>query len=123
MTGTDHPHSKRSSCAAALYAAAFLFFLVYSAPHRVHHFFDQANLTSHDHSDNHHGESNHNDKSTQDPDCFFQAAANRCVFGSTEQIQPLTLALIVYDLLVFNDSPDQQQFLAGIFQIRAPPIV
>jgi hypothetical protein len=122
MTGSDRPHRKRSACAAALYAAAFLFFLVYSAPHRVHHFFDQAKLASHNHSeDDHHG-SNHNDKSTKEPDCVFQASANRCVFGSMEQVQALTLSLVVYDLLVFQNSAEPQQFLNGVFHIRAPPI-
>jgi hypothetical protein len=122
MTGTHHPYLKRSNYTVALYAAAFVFFLIYSAPHRVHHFFDQAKLANHDRSEEHHSGSNHSDKSTKEPDCVFQASANRCVFGSMVQVQALTLNLVVYDLLVFQDSADPQEFLNGVFHIRAPPI-
>jgi hypothetical protein len=38
------------------------------------------------------------------------------------QVQALTLNLVVYDLLVFQDSADPQEFLNGVFHIRAPPI-
>jgi hypothetical protein len=116
-------YPKGKSNAAAVCAAAFVSFLVYSAPHRVHHFFDQAIRASHNHSDAHHNKSNHHENPTKDPDCAFQVSANRCVFGQIAQTPLLTLAPIVHNLFVFHGNDNQQGFLASIFHIRAPPIV
>jgi len=123
MNCTNHRDSKRNGYAAALYATIFLFFLVYSAPHRVHHFFDQVKPAAQDHPDRHYGTEDHHDNTTKETSCAFQVSANRCVFGPTGQIQLLTLALIAHELLVSQDSAGQQQSLTRIFQIRAPPIV
>jgi hypothetical protein len=98
MNSINHRHSKRKGCAAALYATAFLFFLVYSAPHRVHHFFDQVRPAAQDNSDRHHDTADHHDKTTKEPSCAFQVSANRCVFRPAGQIQLLTLALIAQRL-------------------------
>jgi hypothetical protein len=100
---------------AALWAAAFLFFLLYSSPHRVHHFFEQVQPQSHEHSHD------HRDASSNDSDCVFQSAASRCSVGLTAQIEPLTLTLIVHSPVFFHESSSQDQFLTGSFQIRAPP--
>jgi hypothetical protein len=122
MSGSNR-YPKGKSYAAALCAAAFVFFLVYSAPHRVHHFFDQATPVSHDHFDGHHDKSNHQENSTKDPDCVFQVSAKRCVFGQIGQAPSLTPTPIVHNLFGPRGNDNQQEFLASIFQIRAPPIV
>ena len=115
-------YPKGKSYAAAVCAAAFVSFLVYSAPHRVHHFFDQATPASHSHSDGHHNKSNQHENPTKDPDCAFQVSAKRCVFGQTEATPSLMPPRIVHDLFVPRGNDDQQESLARTFHIRAPPI-
>jgi hypothetical protein len=104
-----------------LWAGSFLFFLFYSAPHRVHHFFDQVRPASHAVSGDHHDETDQRDKVPSASDCVFQAAANRCAFGLTAHSLALTQTLFVQELIAFHESIGQQQFLTSAFQIRAPP--
>ena len=118
---SDPEMSRLSRGAYALLAASFLFFILYSAPHRVHHFFDQAQEVSQHDTGVHHGNTDHQNELPADPDCVFQASANRCAFGVTAQFQPLTLILLVQDLLIFYDTTRPQQFLTAAFHIRAPP--
>jgi len=121
MTGTGHHCAKRKSYASAFYAAAFLFFLVYSAPHRVHHFFEKIPAASHEHADGHHNNPDHQNKSPTESDCVFQATASRCVIGLTPLIQPLTTALPVHNFVDFPHTVIPQISLSSVFQIRAPP--
>ena len=102
-------------------AAAFLFFVLYSAPHRVHHFFEQGQTASHDDADGHHGPSNGQNRLPNDSDCVFQASASRCSVGLTAEIQLPTLTLVAQGNFLLPNSSRQQQFLPGVFQIRAPP--
>ena len=118
---SDHKLSRLSRGAYALLAASFLFFILYSAPHRVHHFFDQAQAASQRDAGDRHGNTDRQNKSPADSDCVFQSSANRCAFGVTAQFQPLTLTLLVHDLLIFHDTTRPQQFLTAAFHIRAPP--
>jgi hypothetical protein len=109
-------------CTSAFWAASFLFFLLYSAPHRVHHFFEQTPPHSHDHSHDDHDQTNHHDNSAPNSsDCVFQVSASRCTIGLAAQIQPLVLMLFAQSPLVFPKSTSPEQSLAGSFQIRAPP--
>ena len=101
-------------------AASFLFFLLYSAPHRVHHFFDQVQPADH-HSDNRRDKPDHHQKRAGDSDCVFQASASHCAIGLTAQIAPFTLAPFVQNLVSCPESPSRDLFLSGSFQIRAPP--
>ena len=105
----------------AFLAASFLFFILYSAPHRVHHFFERTEPVSHASADDHHRDSKQPNQVPKNTDCIFQASANRCAFGATAQFQPLTLILLVQDLLIFYDTARPQQFLTAAFHIRAPP--
>ena len=118
---SNHKLSRLSRGAYALLAASFLFFILYSAPHRVHHFFDQAQEVSQHDTGDRHGNTDHQNKSPTDSDCVFQASANRCAFGVTAQFQPLTLTQLVQDLLIFHDTTRPPQFLTAAFHIRAPP--
>jgi hypothetical protein len=105
-----------------LWAVFFLFFLVYSAPHRVHHFFEQiqpsAHEDAHDHSD-----SNRPKTPPNEPTCVFQASVNRCAIGPTAQIELLALTHVIENISVSQENTDQYEFLTAAFQIRAPPIV
>jgi hypothetical protein len=106
--------------ARALSAAAFLFFLLYSTPHRVHHFFEQTQAASH--QDGHdHGDRDRRKTPLNESTCVFQASINRCAIGPTAQIQPLTLTQSIQGLVVSKETPPLRQFLSGAFQIRAPP--
>jgi hypothetical protein len=106
---------------SGLCAASFLFFLLYTAPHRVHHFFDQVQTVIHHDSDHDHQTSDHQDKSTADSDCPFQASVNRCAIGLGTQSEPATLARFVQSPIFFHETASQAQFLPGSFQIRSPP--
>ena len=118
---SDHKLSRLSRGAYALLTASFLFFILYSAPHRVHHFFDQAQEVSQRDTGDHHDNTDHQNKAPSDSDCVFQVSANRCAFGVTAQFQPLTLTKLVHDLMIFHDTTRAQQFLTAAFHIRAPP--
>jgi hypothetical protein len=114
----------RSRIVRGLYticAASFLFFLSYSAPHRVHHFFDEVQPASHAGADDHHDKTDQQNKAPSASDCVFQASANRCAFWLTAQTQPLSQILLVQGTVVFHDTTNQHQFLASAFHIRAPP--
>ena len=108
--------------AYALCAASFLFFLLYSAPHRVHHLLDRVDPVSQVDSGDHHGKTDQQNQLPDNSDCVFQASVNRCAFGVTAQFQLQPEALLFESLLVFHDIIRPQQHLAAAFQIRAPPI-
>jgi hypothetical protein len=109
--------------AYVLFVVSFLFFLLYSAPHRVHHVFEQIEAANHQSDHDHHGESKRQNSSSNASDCVFQASANRCAIGPTETIQPLTLTRLVQHLFISKETPQLHQLLSAAFQIRAPPAV
>lgn len=114
--------SRSSRGARALLATSFLFFLAYSAPHRVHHFFDQAQSAGQHDSADHHNPTDHQNQSPNGSDCVFQISANRCAFGLTVQPHALASILFVQGLVAFQDFHRQQRFVAAAFLIRAPPL-
>src|SRR5687767_670964 len=88
---------RRSLCSSA--ALSFLLFLVFSAPHRVHHVYDQlpspaAHPVSHAEAHDH---SNHNDRSLPDQ----PAKANDCIVLAVAQSAHISLASSV-DIAVFE---------------------
>jgi len=123
MRNAFNNRSKRlSRSLSGLCAATFVFFLVYTAPHRVHHFFDRAQTAKHHHSGHDHEGSDRQDKSAADTNCIFQAAANRCAYGLSVPGEPATFALFVQSLISFPQTASPEQFLTRSFQIRAPPM-
>jgi hypothetical protein len=109
-------------CTSAFWAASFLFFLVYSAPHRVHHFFEQTAPHSHDQSHNDHHQPNHHDnKAPSASDCVFQVSASRCALNLTAYIDTPNLNETVQIIVSLSENKSLQLFLARPFQIRAPP--
>ena len=131
MDRTGQRNWNRRSHAATVYAAAFVFFLLYTAPHRVHHFFEQAPLAP----DEHHGHARSSDPGTthehdhegnsphpRRSDCAAQMAAQSTHFASPPLIEfPFSTFACARAELVeagwaasFNPSP---------FSQRAPPRV
>jgi hypothetical protein len=110
-------------------ALALLFFLIASAPHRVHHFFEQIPLPEDlnlAHADNHHsGEHDHDQKpkpSSQQNDCVLLSVAQH---SQVSAVQSFDIAIVdtiiahrqepkLVTASVFNFSPCSQ---------RAPPLV
>jgi hypothetical protein len=121
LNARAHRRSRIIRSAYALCAASFLFFLIYTAPHRVHHIFDQFEAADRHGARDHHSKSERRDPSSSDSNCVFQVSANRCAVGPTPLIQPLTLAQFVQRLLVFQEKTRPRQFLSAAFPIRAPP--
>jgi len=103
------------------FAASFLFFLLYSAPHRVHHLFEQIEAANRQGAHDRHGESKRQNTSSNGSDCVFQASANRCAIGLTTQTPQLTLTLLIQSTVDFREKIHPHQFLGAAFQIRAPP--
>jgi hypothetical protein len=119
----DKPHppaSLQSRCAAGFWAASLLFFILYSAPHSVHHFFEQHSAATHDDSANHHGTDQPN-KSTNNSDCVFQISASRCTFGLTAQPQSFSPIDLVQALIIYGSPRRSPRFFSSPFPIRAPP--
>jgi hypothetical protein len=106
----------------ALCAGSFLFFLCYTAPHRVHHFFDQARPLSHASADDHHSNSDKPNQAPDAADCVFQASANRCADGLIATVQPLATIWRHQPFVVLFDHQYPHQFISATFQSRAPPI-
>ena len=117
----SQPRSRITRGLYSFWVASFLFFLFYSAPHRVHHFFDQVRPASHALSRDQHDETDRGDNVPNGSDCVFQAAANRCAFGLTGETLALAQTLLVQGIVVFHDTTNQSQYLASVFHIRAPP--
>jgi hypothetical protein len=107
--------------ASALWAATFLFFLLYTAPHRVHHFFEQAQTANHHHSDHDHPTSDRQDKSAADSNCPFQASVNRCDIGLGAQSEPPAPVLFVQGAIFSYATASHDRYLPVSLQIRAPP--
>jgi len=104
-----------------VYASAFLFFLLYTAPHRVHHFFDQQRQADHSYAA---GGQQHHDRQIpprSNSNCAFQAAANTCHLGPTDLVQFFSSPVLLAGLPVERHLDIPQRYLAYPFQVRAPP--
>jgi hypothetical protein len=102
-------------------ASVFLFFLVYSAPHRVHHFFDQFPQT-HDHGDHDHSQDNDRDnRSDGDSKCVFQTSASRCQLSLAASIVPASSPIVLAEVSILSIARAASSFFPKKFQIRAPP--
>jgi hypothetical protein len=114
------PSALLTRCTAGFWAASLLFFLLYSAPHSVHHAFEQHSATNHDDSADHHGKGQQN-KSTNNSDCVFQISVSRCAIGLTSQLHWLVPTDLIQDLVIYKDLRHHSRFLSSTFRIRAPP--
>jgi hypothetical protein len=113
--------SKLACASYFLCSGVFLFFLLFSAPHRVHHFFDSYQQAHHGaDADDHRRHAPHTPIGN-DSNCVFQAAANGCQLLPTALIQVFSPSVILADLTVAANSAIRQRFFPRVFQIRAPP--
>jgi hypothetical protein len=101
-------------------SALFLFFLIYSAPHQVHHVFDQVRQSDR-YSEDHHSNTDRRGPAKQDSTCVFQSVASRCHASATAVAQPTAVSVLVQNLAGFSEAAGHQRFIPGTFQIRAPP--
>ena len=113
--------SKINKYSVVLWALSFVFFLVYSAPHRVHHFFEQIPSSSQNHSSDDQNHSKHDKKTPNGSDCVFQISANRCAANVATQVDAPALTESPEILIVLASSRAVQSSLSAPFQIRSPP--
>ncbi len=104
-----------------LYSGAFLFILLYSAPHRIHHFFDSYQQAHQGADADDHRSHDPRTPIANDSNCVFQAVANSCQLLLTAMVQFFSPSVILANLTVPVDSVIRQRFLPHAFQIRAPP--
>ena len=107
--------------ASALWAASFLFFLLYSTPHQVHHFFEQFPQAHHHDGDHEHTDSNHSNHASNDSNCAFQVSASRCHLGLAWQVTPASLPVLVRPPTLSQAANNGANLLPLPFQSRAPP--
>jgi hypothetical protein len=116
------PVSVIQRCASAFWAATFLFFLLFSAPHQVHHFFDQSPKAHHHETDHEHSNSGENNRNSADSNCVFQVSASRCQLGLAWLVAPASLPILVRPVTLFTPADSGFGHLPTPFQIRAPPL-
>ena len=111
-------HTLRLLCAASL-----LFFLFYTAPHRVHHSFEQLASGTHRHADTPKRDPDQPNQSPVASDCVFQTAAGRCTFGGSAALPSLASAFSLQERIFFATASRPHRLLDKSFEIRAPPAV
>jgi hypothetical protein len=110
-------------------AAAFVFFLAASAPHRVHHFFEQFPAPAgqdiahaHEHADgaHHSHHDHHNPKPKQQNDCVVLSVAQN---AHASLVQVFDFAVISSAVVRRGESPTTSvsSFNPSPFSQRAPP--
>lgn len=121
MVGPRPMRSEVACAASLLCAGVFLLFLLCSAPHRVHHFFDSSRQAGNaSNATDHHGNKQDN-PSNNASSCVFQAAANGCHLGSTALVLLFSPSSLVANLTGSVNSKLPKSFHPYASQIRAPP--
>jgi hypothetical protein len=104
-------------------AALFLFFLIHSPPHRVHHFFDDYTARSDTPSDQH----SHDPQGTPNPSrlpettCVVQMVVKDCHINLTAAITGTALSIFLKEFSAPPNLSISAHVFAEAFQIRAPP--
>jgi hypothetical protein len=98
----------------------FLFFLIYSTPHRVHHLFDEHKAQSGSTAEQSPEGPNHTPKSP-DTSCAFHLASKSCHISLTSTVHIASVPLFIKDLASILNTRIVSSFLPNAFQIRAPP--
>ena len=122
MRISHNPAHSKIRGLGALCTATFLFFLIYTAPHRVHHFFDQAGPLSHARAGEHSRDADRPSPARDDTDCVFQASASRCAASITAEPPTLPSVKRYLSFAVPVDHRFSHRFVAAPFQSRAPPL-
>lgn len=103
----------------ALFVVAFI---VDSAPHRVHHLFENVQFNhNHEDTDSRHSDSHPTKSASSQPDCVFQSVAGHCHLSSTPPVHLASFQASSEDITF--SFPDRIPYLVLVssFQIRAPP--
>lgn len=108
--------------APVLWAASFLFFLIYSQPHRVHHFFEQFPAAHQPADDHHHAPTDHHNRRSNDSNCVFQVSASRCHLGLVSQVSPEPPPIWIGQIKFSRTISQTADFRPAVFHIRAPPL-
>jgi len=108
-------------CVSALWAASFLIFLVYSAPHQVHHSFEQLPKAHHHNGDHEHPKHGTDRGSSAETKCVFQLSASRCHVGLAWQVASVSLWLLAGPLPLLDLIDSYSTHPSATVQIRAPP--
>jgi hypothetical protein len=102
-------------------ASALLFFLAYSAPHRVHHSFEKA-AESQEHDSNQHEHSDRQNPPVNEPPCVFQSVAAGCHLRFIAQITFSSLQIFTEKTTARRCSIPPYHLAITAFAIRAPPL-
>jgi hypothetical protein len=98
-----------------------MFFLLYSVPHRVHHFFDRiTEAHQHDGRDRK-PEGDHNNRTNGESSCVFEASASRCQARLSAPRAPASSPTIVATISILSSAQAASSFFPKALQIRAPP--
>jgi hypothetical protein len=118
----SQPRSRIIRGLFTLWAGTFLFFHIYTAPHRVHHFFDRVEPVSHASAGDHHRNSKLPNQLPSDADCVFQASANRCADSITAELQSFVTIWRFQTIFVPLDHQYPHLFISAPLHSRAPPV-
>ena len=99
----------------------FLFFLVYSTPHRVHHLFDGYQSADHQNDGDRHSRPDRRQPINGDSTCIFQSVVSRCHAYFTLLAQFSALPVLTNEFTELHQSSGYHRFFPNAFQIRAPP--
>jgi hypothetical protein len=106
--------------------AAFCFFLTASAPHRVHHFFDEfPEIHQEAHPDDghdHNHDSERNSRPNGESNCVLQASASRCQLSLAAPTAPAPSPTVVATIFILTIAQTALDSFPKAFQIRAPPL-
>jgi len=106
---------------SALCTVSLLFFLFYTAPHRVHHLLEDVIPIGHASADDQHKESDQ-PKVPLGIDCVFQAAANHCGDGLGSAGQSLLTIWHQRSSVLGLEHRYSHPDTVAPFQSRAPPV-
>ncbi len=102
-------------------SALFVFFLIYSTPHQVHHFFDQHKAPDSGSTVDRDPQGERHKPNSQDTTCVFQIVAKSCHLSATSFIDIFSVPVSTKNLSSLSNAHIPSYLLSDPFQIRAPP--
>jgi hypothetical protein len=102
-------------------SALFLFFLIYSTPHQVHHFFDQHKASHSNSRADQDPQGERHKPNSQDTTCVFQIVAKSCHLSAISFIDIFSAPVSTKNLSSLCKARIASYLLSDAFQIRAPP--
>lgn len=102
-------------------SAFFLSFLIFSTPHRVHHFFDEHKLPDRFTTGNNDRQGNHHRTNSEETTCVFQTVAKTCHVSVSSAVHVFSVPVFIKTVLLPSDARVPSRFLLNALKIRAPP--